>query len=360
VSNGKSALLAPFSAATLALGVAACGSTTSGALHPIVHNTAGSTGGASGDAGGEAGTEAGAAGAPSVTSDLHVIVEPSDDATGLVDAIQNAQSSVHMTMYLLTSSSVIHALIAQRQAGHEVEVLLNKTFPSGTGNQSSYSQLANAGVPVHWAPSGFTYTHEKCVIVDGREAWIMTMNATFTSPTDNREYLAVDDDAADVAEADAIFRADYAGQPIAPTGKLLVSPDNARADLVALFGGAHNTLDVEAEELSDSAIVSALESAADRGVQVRIVLATGSTSSSQATAVADLKQHKVALVTLQSPYIHAKSAVADGTLAYVGSENFSYTSLSNNRELGVIFDTPSEVAKVEGTIQTDFAAGAPQ
>jgi phosphatidylserine/phosphatidylglycerophosphate/cardiolipin synthase-like enzyme len=69
--------------------------------------------------------------------------------------------------------------------------------------------------------------------------------------------------------------------------------------------------------------------------------------------------------TSTNPYIHAKAIVVDcaaGTCArgFVGSENFSAGSVGYNRELGVIFDSASELAKVETAIDTDFAAGVAQ
>ncbi|HET9989593.1 MAG TPA: phospholipase D-like domain-containing protein, partial [Kofleriaceae bacterium] len=69
--------------------------------------------------------------------------------------------------------------------------------------------------------------------------------------------------------------------------------------------------------------------------------------------------------TAANPYIHAKAIVIDcsGTTCargYVGSENFSAGSLGYNRELGVIFSAPSELAKLKAAIDTDFAAGVAQ
>ncbi|GAC1500966.1 MAG: hypothetical protein NVS1B2_25850 [Vulcanimicrobiaceae bacterium] len=43
----------------------------------------------------------------------------------------------------------------------------------------------------------------------------------------------------------------------------------------------------------------------------------------------------VPIVSLDSPYIHAKAIVADGLRAYVGSANFTTGSLQYNRELGL-------------------------
>jgi phosphatidylserine/phosphatidylglycerophosphate/cardiolipin synthase-like enzyme len=265
-----------------------------------------------------------------------------------------------MEMYLLSNKDVINALIDRYKAGIDVKVILNKTFPSSGANAGSntavYAQLQSAGVPTIWAPAGFTYTHEKGVIIDGATAWIMTMNATESSPTANREYLAVDTDAADVAEAEAIFEHDYADQAYTPTGKLVVAPTNATTDLTTLIGIAQKTIDMEAEELTSTDIVGALETAAMKGVKVRVVMADASTT----TSAPALKAAGVSLVVYSALYVHAKSIVVDGAYAYVGSENFSGGSLGFNRELGVVTNTASEVAKVETTTSSDFAAGTPQ
>ncbi len=296
--------------------------------------------------------------APPPSSQIRVIVEPSDKGAALLAAIQNATKSVHMTMYLLTSNEIVSALVAQHQAGHDVKVVLDKNGVQSS-NQSAYDTLSKAGVAVHWAPSNFTYTHEKCVIVDATQAWIMTMNATYSSPTSNREYLAVDDGAADIAEAEAIFQADYANKAITPKGPLVVAPVNARDDLVAMVQTAKKTIDIEAEEMSDTAFVDALDTASDAGVAVHIVLSDATPYASQDTAVALLKQHGVKLVQVSKPYIHAKSMVVDGATAFVGSENFSGGSLGYNREVGVIFGIPSEVQKVLTTTVADFGKGTP-
>jgi phosphatidylserine/phosphatidylglycerophosphate/cardiolipin synthase-like enzyme len=330
----------------------------SGAPDGSAEGAAGSTDGGkpvSGDSGAHGGDDGGSSSVP-MTSSVRIIVEPSDDAAALVQAIRGAKQSVHMTMYLLTSTAVMDALIAQKKAGLDVKVLLNQNFPSASGtNASSYPTLQSAGVDVKWASPGFTYTHEKAVILDGKEAWIMTMNTTQSSPTANREYLAVDDDPADVAEAEGIFEYDFGGPSYSPSGRLVVSPNNSRSKLTALLDLAKTSIDMEAEELTDMGLVAALTGAADRGVAVRVVLADAQSTTQAAT----LKQHGVKLAAFSQYYVHAKAAVVDGQYAYVGSENFSAGSLGYNRELGVLFDTASEVHKVAQTTASDFAGGSP-
>jgi phosphatidylserine/phosphatidylglycerophosphate/cardiolipin synthase-like enzyme len=290
---------------------------------------------------------------------LRIIVGPDDRGASLLAAIAAAQRSVHLTMYLLSSRDVLDALLAARARGVEVQVVLNRTIPGGMAvNMPAYDALTAAGVEVHWAPSGFTFTHEKCVILDGTEAWIMTMNATAAGLTTNREFLAVDRDPSDVRDAEAIFRADFAGTPL-PTyaGRLLLSPVNAQRTMVSLVLSATRTIDIEAESFEDRMTAAAIITRVRAGVAVRLVLPDATPSASSMRSIMDVIAAGVRVVRVRAPYIHSKAVVVDGARAYVGSANLTYVSLTANRELGVVFDVPSEVRRVADVIAQDFAVG---
>ena len=261
-------------------------------------------------------------------------------------------------MYLLTNSKYIDALIALAKAGKDVKVVLNQTFPTGTSpsdtNASTYTQLQGGGVGVHWAPTntGFTsYTHEKAVIIDpaggsDSQVWIMTMNLDTDAPKYNREFLAQDVNSADVAEAEAIFEADYNDTSITPSGALVVAPspqNNAVSTLVGLINSATSSILIEAEEFDDSGanteelVFNALTAKAKANVSVHVVL-EDSTDSEQTSAVSTLEAAGGKVVGYScsgSLDIHAKALVVDGARAFVGSENFSGGSLGYNREVGV-------------------------
>ncbi len=184
----------------------------------------------------------------------------------------------------------------------------------------------------------------------------MTMNLETTS-SQNREYLALDDDAPDVKEAEDLFAADFAGKPYVPAGFLLVAPVNARDRLVQLIQSAKTSIDLEGEELSDYKIANAMVAAQKAGVKVRAVVADNTPTASQTSVVAQLKAGGVAVVKLGNPYIHAKALVVDGVQAYVGSENFTTGSLQYNRELGVITTNVPTAAQIGATIAKDFNNG---
>ena len=183
---------------------------------------------------------------------------------------------------------------------------------------------------------------------DGVVAWVGTMNWTASAFGGNREFALVDTNTTAVRESEAVFAADwdhlaYAG----PADALVLSPSNSRATLARLIAGTRRTLDLYAEEVDDAGITWALIAAAGRGLRVRMVIAGGGT-------VAELRRAGVQILVLQNPYIHAKVIVADGRVAFVGSENISGTSLDRNRELGLVVRDAGIVATLERTFAADL------
>jgi cardiolipin synthase len=301
-----------------------------------------------------------------MSSGVTIQVEPSDSGAALLAAIRGAKKSVHMTMYLLTNDDVVVALGDLKKAGRDVKVILNKTFPpDGGDNQPKFTALKNKGVQVQWAPSGYTFTHAKTILIDSETALIMTMNLTESSAKTNREYIATDTDPQDVADLENIFAADLANQTVKLPSKLVISPADAntlysaRGHIKALIDSAKTSLDIEAQSLSDDAVVDAIILAHQAKVDVHVVI-DGDTlnTPAQSAAVAKLKQYGVPVRSLKSPDLHAKAIVVDEARTFVGSQNMTPTALDHNREIGVLTDAKSEATKVRKVITGDFAKAA--
>lgn len=298
------------------------------------------------------------------SSNVSIQVQPSDLGKQIEAAIAGAETSVHMTMYLLTDSATMTSLCKLKSSGKDVKVVLNKTFPpNGGDNTESFGRLQQCGVSVVYAPAAYTFTHAKTVIIDSAKVLIMTMNLTYTSPKDNREYIATDSDPADVADCEKIFAADFVGNNVNVNGKLVVSPQSAtpvdpRQRLKALIDSAKTSLDVEVQSLSDDTLTDAIILAHKDKVAVRVVLSgSNEQTPAQQESIDKMKAAGVPLKTVVKPYIHAKVIVVDGTTVFVGSQNFTPTALFQNREIGVVTDAPSEAAKVRDVIAQDYAAG---
>ena len=366
-------------ASVFALLVLAAGCSTAELKTSQSSSTSSSSGGTSGDDPGDDGSSgastSGSSGIPGgvdpatipVSTGVTIQIQPSDLGAQIEAAIRGAQSSVHMTMYLLTSQNIIDALGDLKAAGKDVKVVLNKTFPTDDSgdNTASFAALQARNVPVVWAPSAYTFTHAKTVIIDASQVLVMTMNLTYSSPKDNREFIATDTDADDVAATEKVFAADYSATAIAVDSKLIISPQTAQpvnpeARIKALILSAKSSLDVEVQSLADIGLTDAIIQAHEAKIAVRVVI-SGDLNRTDAewAAIAKLNAAGVPLKGVNTPYIHAKTIVVDGTRVFVGSQNFTSTALFQNREVGVVTDSAAESKKVTDVITTDFTAGAP-
>lgn len=285
----------------------------------------------------------------------------------IYDFINSATSSLDMTMYELEDTTAVNDLIALKNRGVTVRVILDRKHQSA--NSAAYNALTSAGVGVVWSPSAFVYTHQKTITVDDVKSLVLTGNLTSQYYTTSRDYGVFTDDQRDVAAIEKVFNADYAGTSITPTDgdHLLWSPTNSRSRLLTVINGATTTLDVEELEFSDATVINAIAARANAGVQVRVVLEYPSSYSSE---VSEIKAAGGTVVGYSDPngfYIHAKAMVADYGLSTqqveAGSMNLSSNSLDNNRELGIIL-TGTGVAQavattIETTFDSDYANGTP-
>ncbi|MEU3336673.1 phospholipase D-like domain-containing protein [Streptomyces sp. NPDC006668] len=276
----------------------------------------------------------------------------------IYDFIDSATTSLDMTMYELEDTTAVNDLIALKNKGVTVRVILDRQHK--TANNSAYTALTNAGVGVVWSPSSFVYTHQKTITVDGTKSLVLTGNLTSQYYATGRDYGVFTDDTRDVTAIEKVFTADYAGTSITPTDgdHLLWSPTDSRSRLLSVINAATKTLDVEELEFSDSTVVDAIAARAKAGVKVRVVLET---PGDYASEVSEIKAAGGTVVGYSDPngfYIHAKAMVADYGLSTqeveAGSMNISSNSLSNNRELGIILTGTGVAQAVATTVETTF------
>jgi cardiolipin synthase len=293
---------------------------------------------------------------------LTLLTEPDQGLGPVYALIAAARRSVDVTMYELVDVQAEGALEAAARRGVDVRVVLDINREE-QANQPAYGQLRAAGVHVVWAATRYAATHEKALVVDGQLAVVMTLNLTSRYYSSTRDFAVLDRDPTDVAAIERVFTADYNHAKTAtPAGDDLVwSPGASEPALLALIAGARHTLAIENEEMASKPILGALLAAATRGVAVTVVM-TDDSNWHQAFATLTRAGARVYVYAADAAlYIHAKVVVADAgqptARAFVGSENFSATSLDSNRELGLITADPTVVRELNGTVATDAAGG---
>jgi cardiolipin synthase len=294
---------------------------------------------------------------------LSLIVEPNQGLTAIDRDVAAARTSVDVTMYELDDATIEQELAADARRGVRVRVLLNGGYYGRDGfpqNDAAAGYLRAHGVAVRSSPAAFALTHQKTITIDGRTSLVMTLNLTSRYYASSRDFAVVDTQPADVAAIEAVFGADWDDTPISPSaggGDLVWSP-GALGEQLALIAGARSTLEVENEEMDDSDVTAALCAAARRRVQVHLVMTY---SAEWRGAFEELMSCGVAVRTYSEDaplYIHAKAIVVDGREAFVGSQNFSWTSLEANRELGIVTTDGAVVGQVAATLAGDYAGGS--
>jgi phosphatidylserine/phosphatidylglycerophosphate/cardiolipin synthase-like enzyme len=287
------------------------------------------------------------------TTPLEVSVLPDAASTPFVNVLSKANKSIRVMVYLMGYGPILDTLLAKAQAGVDVKIILDLSEKSV--NQKYMDQLTAAGAKVIWSDPGFTYMHAKTLVVDDVDAVISTGNYSASQMAKERNYAVHDSDPADVDVLVKLFDADFAQQsPDLTCTRLVVSPVNARDRIVDLVKSAKTEIVVESMQLADKDVRTALAERKAAGVAVRVILADPSWVDTNTDAASFLATNGIEARYMKSPNVHVKAIVVDGTSAYAGSENLSYTSLSKNREVGVILGEAANVATMKATFEADW------
>lgn len=287
-----------------------------------------------------------------------VFITPGDGRKPILDEIAAASTSIDMEIYIATDTTILEALEEAQARGVLVRVMLEQHPFGGDGRQPDvFDRLQAAGIEVRWSNPVFRFSHIKMLVIDNEVLLVMNLNLTTSTFTGNRDFGVITNQPAAVQTAAAIFEADWTRGPEPDPGPLVVSPTNARPVLRDLINSATTSIDVYAEVLRDPEMMDALAAAAERGVQVRIIISPSNSFDQERAALADAG---VEIRLLSNLYIHAKMVLVDGKQAFIGSQNFSATSLDQNRELGIILDDPVSLSRLSRVFDLDFRAAQPQ
>jgi cardiolipin synthase len=319
----------------------------------------------------------------------------------LLQGVAQAQRYILFQFYMIHDDGlgrrVQQALIERAKAGVRVYVLYDEIGSNGL--PASYVQaLRDAGAEV--SPFGATQgfrnrfqvnfrNHRKMVVVDGVTGWVGGLNV-------GDEYLGLDPEFSPwrdthvrlegpvVTQLQAVIAQDWywATRRIpklnwvpqaAPNGDLraMIAPSAPTTQLetagllfVAALGSARERIWISAPYfVPDDAVIKALELAALRGVDVRIL--TSGKSDSLAVHLAafhyieGLRSVGIKFYAYEPGFLHEKVMLIDDDIAAVGTANFDNRSFRLNFEVtAVVADRPF-ASQVEAMLEQDFAHATP-
>ena len=311
-----------------------------------------------------------------------LVVLPEDGREPYLRAIARARREIRIEICVLEDPGILAGLRAALQRGVRVRAIVDyKKYYELPAEQTNLRQyLTSAGGELHLSNPIFPRSFPKIILVDSHLFVYGSGCLDQATFAHYRDFAHVSTDQQVMRELHRLFENDWAhsapvgkdAPPFNPTprlpqlGDLIVSPVNGAERLVRLYQGARETLDVYTELLGNPTLESELVAAVSRGVRVRLIAPVEVNGGSP-----EIQQRQLESLTALSeagvdvhvsgpeesaplPYMHARAAVVDGKLAYLGSLSLSPDSITFNREVGLLVRDGAVVQGLQAQFDSDF------
>lgn len=296
-----------------------------------------------------------------------LVVLPDDSARPILQAIDNAEKSLRIKMFVFSDPVLMQSVTQARKRGVNVRVMLNPTRRSGEKeNDESRKMLTDAGVDVIDSNPAFDLTHEKSMVVDDHTAFIQSLNWQTKNITETRDYAVVTSHKHEVDEVVECFDADWKRGEFTPGehSHLIWCIGNGRHRIAQFIDEAKHSLWLQNERYQDPVIIERLVRANRRGVKVHVMVRPPHKLKKEkliegvgGLRIMDdvgIKVHK-----LKGLKLHAKLLYADGTRAIVGSINLAPGSFDSRRELAIEVRDDHIMDRLHGVVHADWENSRP-
>ncbi len=332
---------------------------------------------------------------------------PEDKGTPILSTLMEAENSIDLSIYLVTSKDVISILCQKAESGVRVRILVEGS-PLGVDISSELSLLKTveeSGGEIRLINysgaenSRYSYLHNKYALIDGQTALITSENWTTGNIGEygNRGWGAVIRSEGYVNYMSTVFENDFSTSigDVAPLSTVYpnlkaksnldpadikeitltyyesqvtptVSPDNSFDTLKQFMYSSEERLFVEQMDLGGSLSgttgetpISWMSQVSSKGVDTKLVL-----DCSQS----DAETHKTYLNLIESTtsikaigfsdgddfeLIHNKGIISDSSV-WVGSVNWTDTSFTRNRETAAIIHSPEVSEHFAKLFENDY------
>ncbi|MHA1238703.1 MAG: phospholipase D-like domain-containing protein [Candidatus Odinarchaeia archaeon] len=308
-----------------------------------------------------------------------------------INALRSAKYEIDIMMYSISNGFILKELndAMSRNTSMVINVIVSSTHASYWEENYTRSALYNlskaaenvgaTNVNLYLSSNIFQFTHAKVIIVDRELVLIQSANWAKTSvPPDpsygNREWgVAIND--SDVADYYLqVFNHDLAIATVyspsvddsyttfssyVPTDsyshpfsaqnfieamsiQTIVSPNNSKDAIIALLRSANESICVQQAYIklewdgSSDLFLDELEAAVARGVTVKVIIQKDTSSANETASYMVSKGIQVVYSSDVFEFCHNKGIIVDGKIVLISSINWSYESVYENREAGII------------------------
>lgn len=118
----------------------------------------------------------------------------------VLDVIQTAKHDIRMMAYSFTAPDIAKALIAAKQRGVDVRIVVDENGNTGRSSRAAMNLIVNAGIPLR-TNDHYKIQHDKVVVIDGNTVQTGSFNYTASAERSNSENVVVLWNVPDVATA---------------------------------------------------------------------------------------------------------------------------------------------------------------
>ena len=291
---------------------------------------------------------------------MPLYIEPNAGPAPILNIIDSAHHQLDIGVYYLDDRRILAAVRDAVRRGVDVRIMMEPK-PYGMKPwqvRKEVRAIEATGAHFRYVPNRFVshgdryaFYHAK-YCVNGHEAEIGTANFDWSAFHRNREYLYDTTNMTIVRAVQAVFDADWNRQHASAWAHpvLVLSPGTSADQLLRVIEQP-GPIDVESEELGPYRPI--LDALAAKGKDLRMIL-PATISAEDRRDVAFLEQHgcQARLMPKKPIYMHAKMIVGNH-LAFIGSENFTQTSLEKNREMGLLLNG-GDIGKLQAQFNQDW------
>lgn len=351
--------------------------------------------------------EAGIVGSPlMVGNKVELLVDGPSTYSAMFAAIENARDNINMETYIIEDDEVGRhfsaLLVSKQKSGVQVNLIYDsvgsiytpkeffKPLQESGGNVLEFNPINPLETRKGWEVN--RRDHRKLLIVDGQIAFVggINISSVYSSGSFHRSkpdksklpwrdtHLRLEGPV--VGEFQDFFMTTWSDQE----GELLglrtyyaeteskgnevvraigSSPEDPYNPIFATLLSAINSAETQilltnAYFVPDPQLLAALKDAAQRGVDVRLLL-PGKTDSmlvyyASHSYYDDLLSSGVKIYERQEAFLHAKTVLIDGVWSTVGSTNLDWRSFTNNQEINAVLLGQDFGAKMQSLFAQDM------
>ena len=279
---------------------------------------------------------------------MQVITQPDDGLAPILKAIRRARKSLDIVIFRFDLDEIEDALADAVERGVAVRALIAHTNRGGEKKlRKLESRLLKAGATLSRTNDDMVRYHGKVMIVDQKKAFVFGFNFTALDLKKSRSLGLSTVNPKIIRALTKVIDADH--NRVAPTiasPRLVVSPENARAQLSSFITKARRELLIYDVNVCDDAMLAVLMKRAAAGVKVKIL---GALEKKWQDPVFKVKP-------LRGMRLHVRAIVRDRKAAFVGSQSLRKLELDKRREVGMITKDRRAAARIAAIFDADWKA----